>query len=388
MQQSNTQEVIDTAPEATVLVLISTQIVGGPAKGLLQLLPALRSHTRMRTILCTFHKRGMPDSPFIRACREHDIPVTLLPQRHHFDPRPLAELKRIVAREHVDIVQTHGYKENIFGYLLTRATGKPWICFMHGTTDENLKVRLYHALDAHVVRRADRMVSVSAELARRMLPPKHAARAQVIDNAIATSPSTPSPLQVAQWRRDLGLNKAPVIACIGRLSPEKGQDVLLAAAKHLADAKVAFQLLLVGDGPSRAALQRQCANLGLSRQVHFLGQRNDVDMVYAASQVVALPSRKEGMPNVILEAMQRGRAIVATRVGAVPDMLRNEHEALLVPSGDVAALAAALQRMLQRPSQARAFGRAAKGALYPRFSLEQRTRNVEKLYREVLGGAR
>lgn len=379
----NTLAQIDTAPVTTVLVLISTHIIGGPGKGLLQLLPQLSAGGRVRPILCTFNKEGAADSPFIRACKTQGVPVTVLPQRFNLDPRPYRQLRALIAAENVDVIETHGYKENVFGYFLARATGRPWICFMHGTTDENLKVRLYHALDGYTVRAADRVLSVSHELARRMLPAKRAAGVTVVDNAIQAKAQLPTRFAVAQWKRQWRIGAEPVISCIGRLSPEKGQDLLISAAARLHAQGYRFSLVLAGDGPNRLELTQQCERLGLGGRVVFLGQQADVDMVYAASDIVALPSRKEGMPNVVLEAMQHGVPLVAMRVGAVPDMLGDQEHAMLVPLGDVDAFARALARLLDDREFARRLGRAARAALYPRFSVAQRTETMVRIYTEV-----
>ena len=372
------------AAPVTVLIVISTHIVGGPAKGLLQLIPLLKVGGRVRPLLCTFHRIGAPPTPFIAACREHGIDIELLPQRHNFDLRALRGLRDLVARERVDIVQTHGYKENLFGLFLKLFVRKPWVCVMHGTTDENIKVRLYHALDAHLVRRADRIVSVSPELTQRMLPRAYRARAHLVENAIAPLARTPNGAAAVQWKRRYNIGPGAVISCIGRLSPEKGQDILLEAARLLRARGHAFQLVFVGDGPTRADLEERMLVLGLAGAVHFVGQQQEMDVVYRATDVLVLPSRKEGMPNVILEAMLHGLPIVSTQVGAVPAMLRADIEAALVPVGDAQALAGALERVIADPQFAAALGRAAHKALFPRFSLEQRVRNMEGVYRQAL----
>ena len=374
----------DAAPPATVLIVISTHIVGGPAKGLLQLIPLLRAGGRVRPLLCTFHRVGAPPTPFIAACRQHGIDIELVPQRHNFDFQALRRLRELIVRERVDIVQTHGYKENLFGLFLKLSVGKPWVCVMHGTTDENIKVRLYHALDAHLVRRADRIVSVSPELTERILPRAYRARAHLVENAIAPLKRTPNGAAAVQWKRHYNIGPGPVLSCIGRLSPEKGQDVLIEAARLLRERGHPFQLVFVGEGPTRAALEERMLMLGLAGAVHFVGQQNEMDIVYRATDVLVLPSRKEGMPNVILEAMLHGLPIVSTQVGAVPAMLRADAEAALVPAGDAHALVAALERVIADSQFAAALGRAAHKALFPRFSLEQRVRNMEGVYRQAL----
>jgi len=267
--------------------------------------------------------------------------------------------------------------------MLKAMTGCPWVAFLHGTTDENLKVRMYHRLDRQVVRFADRIVSVSKELARRTVPPRYYRKVRIIPNAVDKRAYDINPFIVASWKRRLNLSSRPVIVCVGRLSPEKGHKVLLEAAHSLVLTGQEFQLLLVGDGPERAALERLRDRLALKDRVMFLGQRKDMDMVYAAADILVLPSFKEGVPNVVLEAMANGVAIVATRVGGVPEMVRDGKEALLVPPNDAHALRFALERMLRSPERMREFGRAGKRALFPRFSVTRRVERVEHVYREL-----
>lgn len=373
---------LEPAPAYSVLILISTQIVGGPGKGLIQLVPELKRGRVVDPALLTFQKHGSDESLFMAACRERGVPVDALAQAFNLDPSPLMPLLRRV-RQGQTILQTHGYKENMFGLLLKTMTGCPWVAFLHGTTDENLKVRMYHRLDRQVVRFADRIVSVSKELARRTVPPRYYRKVRIVPNAVEKRAYDINPFIVAGWKRRLNLSARPVLVCVGRLSPEKGHKVLLEAARALAVSGQEFQLLIIGDGPERSALERLRDRLELKDRVMFLGQRKDMDMVYAASDILVLPSFKEGMPNVILEAMANGVAIVATRVGGVPEMVRDGKEALLVPPGDAHALRFALERMLRFPERRRELGHGGKRALFPRFSVARRVERIEHVYREL-----
>lgn len=373
---------------AKVLVLISTRTVGGPGKGLLQLVPALAARGRVQPVLCTFVRTSQPETPFVRAAREHGVELVLVRQRFNFDWQALRQLKRLVAQANIDLIQTHGYKENFFGLLLRLMTGRRWICFLHGTTDENLKMKLYHALDRVLVRFADRIVAVSRELATRVVGHGAEPRVRIVENAIGGEVRPVNAFDLAAWRRRYSVQRGRVILCVGRLSPEKGQDVLLEAAAILRDRDVRFQLLLAGDGPWRDSLARRTVALGLATQAAFLGEQSRMELVYAAADMLVLPSRKEGMPNVVLEAMQHGLPIVATRVGAVPEMLRDGVEAILVPPEQPKALAQALAALLADPRRAVEIGRAGRRALLPRFSPERRTEQMERVYREVIESTR
>ena len=372
------------AAPLTVMMLISTHILGGPAKGLLQLIPELQRRGRVRPLLCTFAQPGAVETPFQAACREQGVALHCFAQAFNWDMRSFNTVREFVRREGVDIVQTHGYKENICGLYLRRTAGKPWLTFVHGTTDENLKVRLYHALDRFIAARADRIVPVSHELMRRRVPKALRHKVRVVENAIVPRARNVSPEAVAQWRARHALTQ-PAVACVGRLSPEKGQDVLLRAAARLRDMGARFQVALVGDGPWRAELEALAARLKLDAAVRFVGQQKDMDLVYAATDLLVLPSRKEGMPNVVLEGMLAGLPIVATQVGAVPDMLTSGENGVLVPMGDDAALARAMRDVLCDGSFARRIGERARASLFPRFSIAQRAQNVEDVYEELTG---
>jgi glycosyltransferase involved in cell wall biosynthesis len=374
---------LDIQPASAVVVIISTKIIGGPGKGLLQLIPGLNSGNCAKPIVCIFKKRGEGDSLFVSACKQRGINVIPLLQRFNFDPQPFLQLIRLIREQKMDIIQTHGYKESFFGFILKWITRKRWICFLHGTTEENLKVRLYHTLDKFLARFSDRIVSVSQELAERIVPRRYFYKVRIVENAVEPNKSKVNPLIVAEWKRRFGIEKSNIIVCVGRLSPEKGQDVLLDAARGLVNSGLNFQIVLAGNGPSRRNLERKCFQLNLRDHIKFLGQRKDMDMVYAASDILALPSFKEGMPNVILEAMAHGLPIVATRVGSIPEILKNGVDAILVPSGNAAALQTALEDLLRNPEKARFYGEAAAKVLFPRFSVAYRVEKMENIYREL-----
>ncbi|MHB1565346.1 MAG: glycosyltransferase [Acidiferrobacter sp.] len=364
-----------------IVILISTRLVGGPAKGLLQVIPELVSRRRFEIILCTFANRSERDSPFVKACRERNIDVQVLRQRSHFDYAPLAVLRQMLSPP-CSALQTHGYKEAVFGRLCQRMTGRPWIAFEHGTTEENLKVRLYHRLDRLLVRKADAIVAVSRELADRTIRSADRQRLTIIENAIdCNTLVSRSDGRVLRERWQLA---GPVVGCIGRLSREKGQAILIEAAVRLVRQGAVFTLVFAGDGPDRDRLVEQVQRAGISERVRFLGQVRRMAELYSVLDLLVLPSFKEGMPNVILEGMQYGLPIVSTSVGAVPEMLVHGASGLLVRAGDALALARAIAALLSDTDKAHRMGQKAHTSLYPRFSPERRVQRFETLYGKVL----
>jgi glycosyltransferase involved in cell wall biosynthesis len=177
----------------------------------------------------------------------------------------------------------------------------------------------------------------------------------LVPNALAPRAAV---LDRANARAELGLApEATVIGWVGRLSAEKGPDVLLHSVPDLGDP--GWQVSLIGDGPLKSELQSQAVQLRIAARVRWHGLIPDAARCYAAFDCLVLSSRTEGTPIVLLEAMAGGIPVVATRVGGVPDVMR-EDEGLLVPPEDPAALAAAVRAVLA--DRGTAASRAARAA--------------------------
>jgi glycosyltransferase involved in cell wall biosynthesis len=184
---------------------------------------------------------------------------------------------------------------------------------------------------------------------------------------------------------DLGLVSRPsppagAIAVVARLDRQKGIDVLLDALAEVPDASA----VIVGDGPERGALVAQAAALGLSGRVTFLGWRDDVRAQLESVDVLVLPSRYEGLPLVVLEAMLAGVPVVATEVGGLRECIEPERTGVLVPPGDPRALAAALRRLLGDADRRERLAAAAREEAVRRFTAKAMADAYERLYLELL----
>jgi glycosyltransferase involved in cell wall biosynthesis len=244
---------------------------------------------------------------------------------------------------------------------------------------------LFKLLDGMIYRHYARIIAVSEAVAgalRRWLPevgPKLA----VVPNAV-----DPRGFHVAATERDglrqtLGLGAdEQVVLFVGRLMPAKGVDVLLEALNQL-PSSAKFKMLVVGPGPLRAALEQQVPER-LRAQVSFLGARSDVPTLLAAADLLVLPSRWEGLPVILLEAMAARLPILATRVGGIPEVLEHGVSGWLVPPEDAPALAEGMTHLLQsKPARARQ-AEAAWQILLDRFSPEVTLRQLLGVYQAVL----
>jgi len=172
---------------------------------------------------------------------------------------------------------------------------------------------------------------------------------------------------------------------IGRLSPEKGVDLAIRAHALLLRRCPDARLLIAGEGPEGATLRRLAERLGVAKSLDWLGHREDLAALYPQLNVLLIPSRSEGMPNVALEAMSHGLPIVATTVGGVPELIHHGRTGMLVPSGDVAAMSRTVGDLLDDPDQRRSLGQEAQREVRERFSVRARGSALARLYRELMG---
>jgi glycosyltransferase involved in cell wall biosynthesis len=179
----------------------------------------------------------------------------------------------------------------------------------------------------------DGVVAVNHDIASRI---QHD-RIEVVPNGV--EPSEPDPAAVAACRREREQWPGPVALAVGRMAQVKGYDVLLEAWARTTDA----QLVFLGDGPERAALERQCVDLKLRERVTFLGHRSDVAAWMTVADVMVMSSRREGFPYVMVEALQADCPVLATGVGGIVGVLPNEFR---VPPENVDAMAGLLNRWL------------------------------------------
>jgi glycosyltransferase involved in cell wall biosynthesis len=193
---------------------------------------------------------------------------------------------------------------------------------------------------------------------------------------------------VARTRRALQLPPGPLVVFAGRLDPQKGLNTLIAAVEPLLRATPELRVLLLGDGPQRAALDAQIRDGGLGDRVLLGGLVEDVAPYLRAADVFVLPSVGEGMPNALLEAMAAGLPCVASGIGGCTDVITDGRNGLLVPPQDSRALRQALARLLGDGDLRTRLGRAARERVLAGFSLSSMVDAYEACYADLAGGVR
>jgi glycosyltransferase involved in cell wall biosynthesis len=297
--------------------------------------------------------------------------------------RPLLALLR---EGHVDVLHAHMFGSNVWGTLLGRASRVPVvIAHEHGWSFEGNRMR--RLLDRHLIARgADAFIAVSRENRRLMIATEKLRPEDVVLIPSGVPDRRPSH---GDLRDELGIAPGdPVVASVCVLRAEKALDVLVGAAELLRADLPRLRVLIAGDGPERAALQSSIARHSLQATVTLLGMRSDVPDVLAAADVAVCCSDWEGSPLAVMEYMAARKAIVATRVGGVPDLIDDGVHGILVPPRAPAALAEAVARLLDDRQLAAQMGAHARERQQREFDMDVMVRRLERLYQELCAASR
>ncbi len=175
----------------------------------------------------------------------------------------------------------------------------------------------------------------------------------------------------------------PIVGVVARLDPQKDPSNFLGAIKHMASRQTRVQFVWVGDGPSRQSAEEMVRAYGIGDKVRFVGEQPDTPAWFSIFDIFVLPSKCEGLPNVLIEAMAMGKAIVATDVGAVSEVVEHGVTGILVPGGDARALASAILELLSDEAMRIQLGRAARIEAARKFSMGRMVNETEALYKDL-----
>lgn len=302
---------------------------------------------------------------FVDAARGRGIPASTIAVRGRLDPGAIRRLRTLLKSSGTEVVHAHGYKALIYA-LLARNRRSGLVVTHHGDTGHDSLARFYERLARVSYRLVDFVFSVSNATTEAL------AGAGVPRSKLRTVPN-PVSLRAPDETAARSASEGALLF-IGRLSEEKGLDVLLRA---MSSPEIPEDLMLevAGDGPSAEAWKALASSLGLAERVRWLGVRRDVPALLANARALVLPSLREGLPLVVLEAASCEVPIVASRVGGVPETVWEGETAILVEPGDVAAWTTALQILLDRAEHLR------KGA--ERRGAEVRARHAPERWAEL-----
>jgi glycosyltransferase involved in cell wall biosynthesis len=371
-------------------VVLDTRVVcgagGGPDKTILNS-PRFLSKAGYRMLCAYMHPPG--DAGFEQLRRKAaawQAPLLAVPDRGPWDWKVVAQLLAICRREKVSIWHGHDYKSNLLGLVVRRFWPMRLVTTVHGWVHQTRRTPLYYRIDRFCLPRYEKVLAVSQDLYDQCRDAGVPAdQCLLIENGVDCSEFCRCQT-TEQAKRSQGLVPGRfVLGAVGRLSAEKGFDLLIRASDQLLKNGFDLELLIIGEGDERQRLEAMIASLGRADRIRLLGYRADVRGLYEAMDIFALSSLREGLPNVVLEAMAMEVPVVATRVAGVPHLIADGDNGLLAEPCDLAGLTRALAHLLSDAGLRRRLSRAGRTTIETRYSFAGRMDRVRTVYEELLG---
>ncbi|HLA83927.1 MAG TPA: glycosyltransferase [Thermoguttaceae bacterium] len=374
MSASNGKHV--AIPRPLRVMFLHTIAHGGGAETLMASLIRRLDRSRFAPELCCLKSLGALGEELAR-----EIPAFEGLLGSKYDLRVLPRLTGLLRRRGIDAIISVGAGDKMFwGRLAARAAGvSTVICSIHSTGWPDRIGRLNHALTPLT----DMFVAVAETHGRYLVEDERLPvdKVCVISNGVDIElyrPRRPD----SELRRRLGIPPGPVAGTVARLGAVKNHEMFLDVAARVRHETPDAQFVIVGDGELRESLEERARRLGVGDCVHFLGWRSDVPDVLALMDVFLLTSHIEANPVSILEAFAVGVPVVSTRVGSVPDTVR-EDRGFLVEPGDAEAMTRATLRLFRDPGLARAMGAAGRRSVVEHWSVDQMVRQYEDLIEQI-----
>ena len=373
--------------------------MGGPALHVAYLTEGLRKRGYDTTLVAGSLARGEDSMAFVADARGVEI-VRIDELGREISPlRDLMatiRLAKLIRKERPQILHTHTAKAGTVGRVAARLAGsrRPPIVVhtFHGHVLRGyfgpVRTLFFRLLERWLAAGTTALIAVSPQVRDDLVALGVARRERFVvirlgielDERVA-----PEQNGRAESRRYLGIpGDRFAVGWIGRMTAVKRTDDVLIAFKILRDSGVDAVLCMVGDGPDRRQLEQRAHELGVARDTVFLGYQEDVAPFYAAFDTLVLPSGNEGTPVTVIEALAAERPVVATRVGGVPDVVRDGEDGFLVEAGATDDLAERLGRLARDPVLRTRMGRKGRERVLPRYAVNRLVDEVDQLYRSLL----
>lgn len=312
------------------------------------------------------YEQSEPVPSFAKVAKAQGYEVVLFPLKSAFDFKVVKEINKLVVENDIDIIHSHGYREDF--YAIFSKTKAKLVATNHLWKRTTLRLRVYAALDAYLLKRFQAIIAVSLPVKSDMLNAGiKEEKVTVVANGIDPDNYKPV-INVSEVKHALNIPQDKiVVGTLSSLTVEKGIDYGLKAFASVSSKVPNLHLLVVGAGEESKSLISLTEQLGLGHAVTFAGRRDDVSSVLRVMDVFMLPSLAEGLPMALLEAMASENAIVATSVGDVPKVVTPQCGVLVQPS-DVDALSDALFEIVKDADTIKNYGKAARQRVIDNFS--------------------
>lgn len=357
-----------------VLQIINSLHAGGAEALLKNFTLQVKKHNEFNIDICVLYSPEMYKEEIKRA----GVPVWELGLNFKYDLLGVIKLVSLIKNKKYNIVHVHLFPANLFVSLASLFLPKniKLIFSEHNVYNRRRVFKLFKILDAFIYSRYYKIICVSKQVQVALVEwlPNLQRKSVVITNGVP----------VPDLSNRSSIKKYDVLFA-GRLTKAKGVDILLKAIEILKEKyQKEIKAAIVGKGYLEEELKGLVKELGIGEEVEFLGVRRDIEGLMESTQVFVLPSRWEGLPLTILEAMSSGVSIIATRVGGIPEVIEHEKEGILISPEDPTALARAISELLKDKELRVKLGINAYKKVKEKYSIEVYTKNILEFYKSLI----
>jgi len=366
-----------------ILHLISSSGLLGAERVLLEI-AEYSKRTGLEVGIGVFQNSQNPNLELAEVARRQGLNVQVFPCNGRFDKKTIRMIKDHMDNSGVQILHSHNYKSNFYAWRALSNNNIRWVVTKHGRRF-GPKLLIYNFLDGFIVRHADRVIAVSKEIARKArLAGIDSKKICLIENGInldrfLKNTASNSIKESLRIKKD-----ALVVGTVGALTEEKGHLYLLKAIPKVVQKFPEVIFLFAGDGRERPNLEKTASYLGIKDSVIFAGMRKDVPQILPILDVFVLPSLNEGLPMALLEAQAAKVPVVATCVGAIPDVVEDRVTGMLILPKDPQAIAEAIIMILSDKKFASGIAQKGFERVRDNFSAEKMASKYLSVYKELL----
>jgi glycosyltransferase involved in cell wall biosynthesis len=357
--------------QINVLHVINSLHAGGAEALLKNFVLQMRKNRKMQMEICVLYSNGL----FKKEIKNKGWDLGL---KFKYDLRGIIKLISLIRRGKYNIVHVHLFPANFFGSLASLFLPKniKFIFSEHNVYNRRRSFKIFKVLDSFIYSRYYKIICVSKQVQVALVEwlPNLKRKSVVISNAVPVSDLSNG-----------SIVKKYDILFVGRLTKAKGVDILFKAIRILKEKyQMDIKTAIVGKGHLEEELKELVMELGIEREVEFLGVRRDIEKLMKSTKLFVLPSRWEGLPLTILEAMSSGAGIIATKVGSIPEVIQNGKEGILIFPEDSETLAGAIAELLQDRELRVKLSINAYKKVKEKYSIEVYTKNILGFYKSLI----
>jgi glycosyltransferase involved in cell wall biosynthesis len=321
------------------------------------------------------------DKPLLESGKSNGLHVLSVKVNGKLDFKAIKAIRKILREHKINIIHSHDFKSNFYGLLASLNMGIKLVTTSHGSTRDSFLKKIYLFFDEKFVCRFfDAIIAVSTELSKQLKhtfrkPEKIVLIQNCIDPHFITNTAVQSndtPIRVPDNHKVFGV--------IGRLYPDKGHRFFLEAFAQIHNTYSLTSTLIVGDGPARNHVAKEIQRLNLQESVILCGVRTDMKNVYDKIDCIVIPSLREGLPYVLLEALLCKIPVIASAVGDIPFIIEDHISGFLVQPGDIEGLERSMDYIIKYPDKAMGIAEKGYQLVKNKFSVETMIKNTENLY--------